>query len=291
MTIVENFKEKLLPGRCSRKKTCHVSKSSIRYAPSFLMAGYPEFHPQDCSKDTMSSEGEAGLQCIVPARRFSAISVWHPRNDPTQRLTSRLKRFNTAFLNLNDSTSFIDGNVLTVLMLTPTFLSPLLRDQVLSSWDKFLSIIDDLHQGRLDVANHTLYHVSRVGLLKTVVAEVFAIRGINGELLEFITVETLVDHGTIPQKRTNFQGCLFKWVQGDSATTQWYSYHVHQQSRTSAPFICARCGLTKTSQRRYQRNQRNHFPAHLMYRRGPDGPNTLCNACGIRFWKENLRKL
>lgn len=26
------------------------------------------------------------------------------------------------------------------------------------------------------------------------------------------------------------------------------------------------------------------------WRRGPDGPFTLCNACGLRFWKKQCKK-
>lgn len=128
--------------------------------------------------------------------------------------------FNTAFLNLNDSSSFTTGNVLSVLMLTPTFLSSSLRE-VLSPWERLLTIIDELHQGKLDFANHTLYHVSRVGLLKPVVAEVFAIRGVNRELLEFIIIETLLPSDTplhctktvaFSGGDTNIRGCHLKWV-------------------------------------------------------------------------------
>lgn len=228
-----------------------------------LPTSYPGFHPQDSGKHTLSLECDVGrmdvgLDCIVPARRFSAISVWQPRFDPTQRLSSRLKRFNTAFLNLNDSTSFADGNVLNVLTLNPTFLSPSLRDQVLSSWDKFLVIIDDLHQGKLDFANHTLYHVSRVGLLKPVVAEVFAIRRTNRELLEFIVIETLVDSTRhLQQERAHatkvYRDCYFKWVNLQKDDLLWHTVEidVHRECRKSKPFICAMCGLTKTTQRRY----------------------------------------
>ena len=230
-----------------------------------LPSNYPVLRPLSCcgSKETVSPECESFLFSIIPARPSSAFSVWYPRLAPTQRLTSRLKRFNSAFLDLNDSTSFADGNVFSVLTLNPTFLSTTLREQVLSSWERLLTIIDDLHQGRLDFAtmDTALCHVSRVGLLKTVVAEVVAIRTSDRRLLEFIIIETFLDRSNTPrlprygpQYSTNHR-FHFKWAKTDAATTQWHSVdiNVHQQSRTSAPFICEMCGLTKTTQRRYEK--------------------------------------
>lgn len=225
-------------------------------------AHYPCLSPQS-GKEQLSAQCEEFLRSQRCPSVPVAITVWHPRHDPSQRMTSRLKRFNSAFLLMNDSTSIADGQVSSVFTLRPVFLCPFLGTRVLSSWERLLKIIDQVHQGKLSEASEVIYHVSRVGRLQQVIAQVFAIRGNDGQLLEFVISETpqdLLDQQklfsitavSLPEMRN----CQFNW----SPTPQWQVIEVDVIATTKrsldAPFCCSRCGATKTTQRRYWCNSK-----------------------------------
>lgn len=61
-----------------------------------------------------------------------------------------------------------------------------------------------------------------------------------------------------------------------------------KRPRLAVAFTCAGCLSTHTSQRRCA-NSRNRLPflTLFFYRRGPQGPGTLCNACGLQ-WRKTL---
>ena len=62
------------------------------------------------------------LTSIAVARPRSAISIGHPRPDPSKRATSRLKECNAVFLALCDVVRFQNSACESVFVMSPLFL-------------------------------------------------------------------------------------------------------------------------------------------------------------------------
>lgn len=121
----------------------------------------------------LSPRCEALLTALVTARPTSAISVWQPRPDVTQRGSSRVKKYNKAFLDLCDAVDVKPNQPKSAIVpLSPHFLSEETARVVGASMERSLRMITAIHRGYLDRGADVIIHVSRLGRQKTTIFEV-----------------------------------------------------------------------------------------------------------------------
>lgn len=136
-------------------------------------------------------ETQALISTLLCSDATAAISVWHPRTDPAAGLTSHLKTCNQAFRDLCDVAQFADGRVPSVLVVNPLVFSPDTAHLLQASLQRFIEMVDAVHQGELMHVRSNALHLSRLGRQKKVKVDMIGIQR-NGVLVEYMCVETLL---------------------------------------------------------------------------------------------------
>lgn len=185
----------LFPGRVS--STPSPSSNVTLLASSLsLLPSTPSTTQMFCGDEyvPLSPQCEAILSALAAARPTSAISVWQPRPDVTQRGSSRVKKFNQAFLDLCDAVTVKPNEPKSAIVpLHPHFLSEQTARVVGASMERNLRMITALHRGLLARAADVIIHVSRLGRQKTTLYEVLPVTDAVGMMTEYIVIHTLVD--------------------------------------------------------------------------------------------------
>lgn len=222
------------------------------------------------------------IEGLVATRPQSSVSVWQPRSHPLARCTSRLKRFNSAFLSLCDAVTFKDDIVSSVFVFYPLCLSIETAEQVQATNARLLRMSDALHTTDASYMSDVVCHVSRLGRRTSVYFEIFAIRDGNAALQEYVVLETPPEASlpapraalgssrmtcdlSRPSPQSTSQGdSLVRGSQRGQYTWQltrerdelrrlvWCQYEKYEEGSRAEPkpFACQHCGTTKTIQRR-----------------------------------------
>lgn len=258
--------------------------ASLPHHPGTLVrasdAAFALLTPPDLSPAApLPPQTAAVLTKLAASRQLSlvGVSVWQARANPRVPRSSRLRRYNAAFLSLCDAVTFKDSSPPSVLVMQPLFLSAETEERVRNSDARVMYIVDAMHSGALDYATSLYCHVSRVGRLTMALVEVFAVRDAErgGRLIDYIALETPlcaamllpavrspsddIPHnlrGTTEQRRAQTSGLCaspsgrFTWNLRDSPV--WRPYEAAKcKTRASKPFRCMHCGCSETTQTRY----------------------------------------
>lgn len=227
-----------------------------------------------------------------------AISVWTPQA-PT--FAPILKCYSDTFLDLCDAVTFPQSDLESVYMMrSPIFLSAQSERTARASAATFSALLDAIRLGARSHGQCQLIHVSRVGRAKRVLAEVCGAY-VQGALCEWVVTETPLpepapnDTPALRDARAAQNNSAPPPSSGDSTPPPPRSHvwvllanergraapggFVWQMEagrppprkvRRSDEFACEFCAATST----------------VLRRRGPGGPMTLCNRCGIKWRKE-----
>lgn len=211
-----------------------------------------------------------------------------------------LKCYSNAFLDLCDAVSFPQSDLESVFMMrSPIFLSAQTERTARASTASFSALLDAIRMGGVSHGQCELVHVSRVGRAKRVLAEVCGSYA-HGALCEWIVTETPLPEpapndaaalrdvrpvnspnsaATSPSVASTPSPSSHVWVLLASERDRAASGGLVWQMEAGRPpprkvrsgeFACEFCGATST----------------VLRRRGPGGPMTLCNRCGIKWRKE-----
>lgn len=247
-----------------------------------------------------------------------AIAVWQPRADPAKRFTSRLKASNHAFRDLCDVAHFLDDRTESVLVTQPVVANQETEAVLRASLLRIAEMCDAIHTGEALHARSYALHLSRLGRQKIVCLDIIAVQK-NARLAEFISTERLMpdafvlphdllepfafetiihrnSHHAIAAATTAREGMFSQWVfsRHGAKTSKWTMQVNSSKKRRifyDGKWACVQCSARETTQRRYDPRLLPWLcPACFcdlsdVRRRGPDGPLTLCNRCGLRFLK------
>lgn len=225
------------------------------------------------------------IERLVATRPQSSVSVWQPRPHPLARCTSRLKRFNSAFLSLCDAVAFKDDIISSIFVFYPLCLSIETAEQVHATNARLLRMSDALHTTDVGYLSDMVCHISRLGRRTSVYFEIFAIRDGNAALQEYVVLETPPE-ASLPAPRASLAASpvprevsiaapsapdsahvdsVVRGSQRGQYTWQltrerdqrrrlvWCQYDKYEAGKQAAepkPFVCQHCGTTKTIQRR-----------------------------------------
>lgn len=146
----------------------------------------------------ISPLAQAIVTACLTANPTVAISVCSPRPVPTQRMSGCGKVCNASFLELLDvpaTTTDLRASSIFVVPDNALYLQKETAALVAASHERIMTMADELHKGDVMSVTGCYMHLSRLGRLKPVLAELIAVLD-GGKLIEFIFLVLPLDPGT-----------------------------------------------------------------------------------------------
>ena len=211
---------------CSQKKTgFHLTTARRRRAPApentppgtpcpagFLPRGAESLPATNAMLSRTSAElriksgpgvhisplAQAIVMACLAANPSVAICVCDPRPVPTQRMSGRGKICNVSLLELLDvpaTTTDLSASSIFVVPKNAVCLQKETEALLAASHERIMAMGDELHKGDVMSVTGCYMHLSRLGRLKPVLAELIAVLD-GGKLIEFIFLVLPLDPGT-----------------------------------------------------------------------------------------------